>query len=70
MALILGVNANALISLSTQMDSPAFRVCATAITILLVLAWLVLAPLTLINVRSLLKIPKNDTKALHVTREV
>ena len=41
------------------MDSPVFRISATAITLLLVMAWLVLVPMTLFNLRSLLKIPKH-----------
>ena len=61
--LMIAVNVNALIALSTAMDSPAFRVLATALTILLVLAWLVLTPLTLFNLRSLLKIPEVRKKS-------
>ena len=52
------VNTNALIALSLGMDSPAFRVLATAFTLLLVIAWLILAPLTLFNIRRLLKLPE------------
>jgi hypothetical protein len=56
----IGVNALALVSISTGLDSPAFRVVATAITIFLVISWLILAPLTIWNLKSLLKIPKNN----------
>ena len=53
------MNALALASISTGLDSPAFRAVATAVTIFLVLSWLVLAPLTIWNLRTMLKIPKN-----------
>ena len=58
--LIAAVNALALISISTGLDSPAFRVVATGITLFLVISWLVLAPLTIWNLRTMLKIPKNN----------
>jgi len=54
------VNVNALIALSTALDSPAFRVLSTALTLLLILAWLVLAPLTILHMRKLLRIQKNE----------
>lgn len=57
--LTLGVNALALVSISTGLDSPASRAVATAVTIFLVISWLVLAPLTIWNLRTMWKIPQN-----------